>query len=262
FGDQTTEKHSSDWEPGTTHQVAIVLQNSNQGSVYVDGERVLGDTKIDLIDIEASKKISHFYIGGDGGSADNTGRNDVSVTVENVLLYNRPWSSAEIAGLAKKEITNPMPEGTKTTDARPPSPAASGPAAEGAASQSYSGGQRPSQQELKGVGGEPGAASTAATSSSEVTQTVAAGSGDTVQGNGSPQTPEVSGTSDGYGGTAGGTDAQGEGIHAEDGEVNVTALNSSLGSLSRVNNTGDASTVGGSGLMSLLLLGLWGVAAL
>ncbi|EKF26723.1 trans-sialidase, putative, partial [Trypanosoma cruzi marinkellei] len=41
-GDQTTEKHSSDWEPGTTHQVAIVLQNSNQGSVYVDGEGVLG----------------------------------------------------------------------------------------------------------------------------------------------------------------------------------------------------------------------------
>ncbi|EKF30721.1 trans-sialidase, putative, partial [Trypanosoma cruzi marinkellei] len=265
-GGKTTETHSSDWKPDTTHQVAIVLQNSSQGSVYVDGEGVLGDTKIDLIDIEASKKFSHFYIGGDGGSADNTGRNDVSVTVENVLLYNRPWTSAEIAGLAKKEITNPMSEGTKTTDARPRSPAASESGVQETVSQPHSGGpQRMEQEQLKGVGGagggESSAASTAATSSSNDAQTVATRGGDTMQGNGSPQTPEVSGTSGGYGEETGGTDAQGEGIHAEDGEVNATALNSSLGNLSRGNNT-DAGTVGGNGLMPLLLLGLWGFTAL
>ncbi|EKF38861.1 trans-sialidase, putative, partial [Trypanosoma cruzi marinkellei] len=64
-GESVNKEHSVSWGAVTTHQVAIVLQNSSQGSVYVDGERVLGDTKIDLIDIEASKKISHFYIGGD-----------------------------------------------------------------------------------------------------------------------------------------------------------------------------------------------------
>ncbi|EKG01076.1 trans-sialidase, putative [Trypanosoma cruzi] len=65
-------------------------------------------------------------------------------------------------------------------------------------------------------------------------------------------------------GTVGGTDAQGEeGIHPPAGEVNATALNSSLGKLSQGNNS-DACTVRGSGLLPLLLLllGLWEFAAL
>ncbi|RNC39849.1 trans-sialidase, partial [Trypanosoma cruzi] len=33
-------EHSRDWEPGTTYQVAIVLQNGTQGSAYVDGQPV------------------------------------------------------------------------------------------------------------------------------------------------------------------------------------------------------------------------------
>ncbi|EKF29668.1 trans-sialidase, putative, partial [Trypanosoma cruzi marinkellei] len=77
-----TEKHSSGWEPGKTHQVAIVLQDSSQGSVYVNGERVGTSCELKVMH---SKGISHFYIGGDGGSA---GSNEaVSVTVTNVLLY-------------------------------------------------------------------------------------------------------------------------------------------------------------------------------
>ncbi|RNC43307.1 trans-sialidase [Trypanosoma cruzi] len=64
-------------------------------------------------------------------------------------------------------------------------------------------------------------------------------------------------------GTVGGTDGQ-EGIHSQDGEVNATALNSSLGNLSQGNNS-DAGIMRGSGLLPsllLLLLGLWGFATL
>ncbi|EKF30912.1 trans-sialidase, putative, partial [Trypanosoma cruzi marinkellei] len=230
---KTTEKQqSSDWDPEATHQVAIVLQNSSQGSVYVDGERVCMGEQREMREAEP-KEISHFYIGGDGQSAEDTGRNDVSVTVRNVLLYNRLWTSEEIAGLAKKKITIPMQEGTKITEERPPSPAVSGSGVQGAVSQPQSGRQRPSEHEqLNGVvgaegGGASSAASTAATPSSDVAQTVAAGSGGTTQG---------------------------EGIQPQDGEVNAMALNSSLGNMSWGNNTGDASTVGGSGLLPLLLL--------
>ncbi|EAN99869.1 Mucin-associated surface protein (MASP) [Trypanosoma cruzi] len=54
-----------------------------------------------------------------------------------------------------------------------------------------------------------------------------------------------------------------EEVHPQDGEVNGTALNSSLGHLSQMNNS-DAGTMRGSGLLPLLLLllGLWGFAAL
>ncbi|EKF29742.1 trans-sialidase, putative [Trypanosoma cruzi marinkellei] len=232
----TTTEHSSDWEPGTKHQVAIVLQNGNESSVYVDGKR-LGGAQRELGD-KKDKGISHFYIGGDAGSTGS--REGVSVTVRNVLLYNRPLSDAEITALNANKVSIPKPDNQKKLAVDALSPAASGPGAEGAASQSYSGGPRPSQREqLNGVGAEGGgassAASTATTSSSNYAETVAAG----------------------------GTDARGEGIQPQDGEVNATALNSSLGNMSRGNNTGDASTVGGSGLLPLLLLlGLWGVAAL
>ncbi|RNC34511.1 trans-sialidase, partial [Trypanosoma cruzi] len=40
---ETNREHSSTWEPEAAHQVAIVLQNGNQGSVYVDGQRVGGE---------------------------------------------------------------------------------------------------------------------------------------------------------------------------------------------------------------------------
>ncbi|EKF27447.1 trans-sialidase, putative [Trypanosoma cruzi marinkellei] len=96
------------------------------------------------------------------------------------------------------------------------------------------------QELLKGVVGADGrgvsgTASTAATSSSNDGQMVAAGSGDTMPG---------------------------EGIQPQVRKVNATAPNSSLGNMSQGHNT-DAGTVGGSGLLPpLLLLGLWGVAAL
>ncbi|EKG02361.1 trans-sialidase, putative [Trypanosoma cruzi] len=95
-----TEGQSSDWDPETQYQVAIVLQNEKQGSVYVDG-KLVGSAQCELRNAD-SKGISHFYIGGDGGSAGN--QEVVPVTVRNVLLYNRPLSSEEIAGLAKNKL--------------------------------------------------------------------------------------------------------------------------------------------------------------
>ncbi|ESS55585.1 trans-sialidase [Trypanosoma cruzi Dm28c] len=88
--DGTTKRFKGTWDPQRQYQVAIVLQSGTQGSVYVDGQRVCGSVQSNLENTE-SKGISHFYIGGDGGSAENTaGDEDVSVTVRNVLLYNRP----------------------------------------------------------------------------------------------------------------------------------------------------------------------------
>ncbi|KAF5214465.1 hypothetical protein ECC02_012932 [Trypanosoma cruzi] len=98
-GEETPKELSSALKPGTQYQVAIVLQNEKQCSAYVD-DILVGNAQLDLKDIEGSKGISHFYIGGDERSAGGAGRQEeVSVTVRNVLLYNRPLSIAEIGAL-------------------------------------------------------------------------------------------------------------------------------------------------------------------
>ncbi|KAF8282364.1 putative trans-sialidase, Group V, partial [Trypanosoma cruzi] len=125
-------------------------------------------------------------------------------------------------------------------------------------------------------------------SSSNDDQTAEAEAGDTVPGDGLPQAPAgtpatadantptatgkrkvdpavttgVSASSGGNEETAGGGDAQKEEVQSQDGEVNGTALNSSLGNVSQVNNT-DSGTVSESRMLPslLLLLGLWGFAA-
>ncbi|EAN85921.1 putative trans-sialidase, Group V [Trypanosoma cruzi] len=112
-GDETNKEHSSTWKRGRTHQVAIVLQNGKQVSAYVDGQRV-GNALCELKNRD-SEEISHFYIGGDGGSADNTeSREGVSVTVSNVLLYNRPLTFSggsadveEVTDSPSKDIVSP-----------------------------------------------------------------------------------------------------------------------------------------------------------
>ncbi|KAF8301061.1 putative trans-sialidase, Group VI [Trypanosoma cruzi] len=301
------KEHSSHWETQTDttqYQVAIVLQNGNQGTAYVDGRRV-GDVQCQLEGKE-DKKISHFYIGGDGGNTE--GRDGVSVTVTNVLLYNRPLDGSEITALnaIKPPITPPKEtleqEIVLASPGRTPQ-----------AGQDHLNGD-------EGVGGgsaSPSAASIATTSipvgqtvqqlasetppdgnadaddafSSSGNPTVGEGSADTIQGDGphtpsvggTPatadtnvltaetvghdgpiQTPEVSMSSGADGETTGGTDGQEEEeIHPQDRDVNATALSSSLGNLSQGNNT-DAGTVRGSRLLPLLLLllGLWGFAAL
>ncbi|KAF8298216.1 putative trans-sialidase, Group V [Trypanosoma cruzi] len=252
-GDGNKMEPSSTWETQTDttqYQVAIVLQNGNQGTAYVDGRRV-GDVQCQLEGKE-DKKISHFYIGGDGSNTE--GQGGVSVTVRNVLLYNRPLSSEEVTALnaIKPPITPPKEtleqEIVLPSSGRTPQ----------AGHDPLNGGQG------VGGGGASSAASIATTPSSDVAQTVATMGGDKMQGDGSHQTPDVSVSSGADGETAGGTDGQEEEIHPQDRDVNATALSSSLGNLSQGNNT-DASTVRGNGLLPsllLLLLGLWGFAAL
>ncbi|RNE96637.1 putative trans-sialidase, partial [Trypanosoma cruzi] len=97
----------------TTHHVVILLRNGTQGSAYVDGQRVGGDVPCDLKN-RKDKKVSHFYIGGDGNSADGVSEvQDVSVTVRNVLLYNRPLDNDEINALNTK-LSIPKTKDTKT----------------------------------------------------------------------------------------------------------------------------------------------------
>ncbi|EKG00481.1 trans-sialidase, putative, partial [Trypanosoma cruzi] len=106
-GYRTTAEHSSTWEAEKTYQVAIVLRNGNQGSVYVDGQRVCVSVQSNFANTE-SKGISHFYIGGNGGSAENTvGDEDVSVTVSNVLLYNRPLTFTGGSADLEEDIASP-----------------------------------------------------------------------------------------------------------------------------------------------------------
>ncbi|EKF98831.1 trans-sialidase, putative, partial [Trypanosoma cruzi] len=104
-GDKTTTEVSSTWETGTPQHVVILLKNGTQGSVYVDGQRV-GNGECALGSGE-SKEISHFYIGGDGENAAN--KEGVSVTVTNVLLYNRPWDEAEITAFNPNKAPTPSP---------------------------------------------------------------------------------------------------------------------------------------------------------
>ncbi|KAF8286591.1 putative trans-sialidase, Group V [Trypanosoma cruzi] len=112
---KTTTKLSSTWETGTPQHVAIVLQNGNQGFVYVDGRRV-GNEECALENTE-SQEISQFYIGGDGRSAVSAGsREGVSVTVTNVLLYNRPLDDNEMTALNTIKLSIPQTAKEGETD--------------------------------------------------------------------------------------------------------------------------------------------------
>ncbi|KAF5218354.1 hypothetical protein ECC02_008725 [Trypanosoma cruzi] len=102
--DGTTKKLKSTWATETQYQVAIVPQNGTQGSVYVDGQRVCGSAQRGLEATEL-QEISHFYIGGDGGSAGGQGY--VSVTVRNVLLYNRPLTFSGPDAEVEKDVASP-----------------------------------------------------------------------------------------------------------------------------------------------------------
>ncbi|EAN93647.1 putative trans-sialidase, Group V [Trypanosoma cruzi] len=198
-GDEKTTELRSSWKPETTHQVAIVLQNGTQGTAYVDGQHVGVGASCALGSTE-SQKISHFYIGGDERSAGGAGsKEEVSVTVTNVLLYNRPLSTAEMTALKMKSVNIPKLYHAKTEPRGTPSTPA---------------GQQPSEWGHL-----------------------------------------VGSSKDASGGV--------EGADSQIREVNATALSSNLGNVSQENNS-DAGAMRGSGLLPslLLLLGLWGSAAL
>ncbi|ESS61296.1 trans-sialidase [Trypanosoma cruzi Dm28c] len=220
-GGGQNKDHSSNWEPGRTHQLAIVLRNGTQASAYVDGQRVGGNAQCQLDNTEP-KGISHFYIGGDGSSADGAGIEEgVSVTVTNVLLYNRPLDDAEINAINKNKHFIQRLTDLKNVprDTRPPGVDTQPTLA--AVSESTRHGQPPLKNEpLKGEGAGSGGVSNSAEttvttssvgsqsaeqlpsggshdgnknvnvdSSSDAVPTVGTVGGDTTQANGSPQIP-------------------------------------------------------------------------
>ncbi|PBJ78572.1 trans-sialidase [Trypanosoma cruzi cruzi] len=252
-GDGNTKELGSIGETDTPQHVVILLKNGTQCTTYVDGQRV-GNAQCELGNGE-SKKISHFYIGGDGdGADDKESREGVSVTVTNVLLYNRPWDDTEIGAF------NPNKADILVEMDRP---------VEGDAIQFYPGGGKEEPRQLLGSSGTGGASTTAV---STITTPSAGGKESVMQ-----VVSEKS--SDGHKNVGGGsfsdgdptvetreegTDGHEEEVNTQVREVNATALSSSLGNASQGNNS-DAGTMRGSGMVPsllLLLLGLWGLAAL
>ncbi|PBJ71584.1 trans-sialidase [Trypanosoma cruzi cruzi] len=257
---------------GPTHHVVILLRNGNQGSAYVDGQLVGGDEQCQL-ENKDSKEISHFYIGGDGISAES--RDDVSVTVTNVLLYNRPLDEAEIGALNpnKEPIQlfkeNPSEPSKVSSDSIiPPSHPATQNAQKTEASSTPAG--RHPMEQGQPMGSSKDADSGGASTAAVPTITTSSAGEDTVKQVTSGTSPDGTQTVDG-GSTAngeptmetkeGGTDGQEEEVNTQVSEVKATALNSGLGNVSQGNNS-DPGTMRGSGLLPLLLLlGLWGFAA-
>ncbi|KAF8307046.1 putative trans-sialidase, Group V [Trypanosoma cruzi] len=247
-GDGTPKEHSSGWEKETQYQVMLMLRNGTQGSVYVNGERVCMGEQRERRDAE-SKEISHFYIGGDGNSARS--EEGVSVTVTNVLLYNRPLDDNEITALNPNKAPTPSPvnQPSQGTAIQPP------------------GGQgKEGQRQLSGSSGVNDVSvptvSSAKTSSGRegpATQLVSEKSSDGSKNVGGGSSPGSDATVE----TVEGADAQKEEIHAQNRDIKAAALSSSPGNISQGNNS-DAGTVRGSGLLPslLLLLGLWVFAAL
>ncbi|PBJ77624.1 trans-sialidase [Trypanosoma cruzi cruzi] len=259
-------------EPDKTQHVVILLRNGTQGSAYVDGQPVGGDTPCALGNTD-SKGISHFYIGGDGDKTRS--QEGVSMTVTNVLLYNRPLSSEEIGAFnPNKDSTPPLeenpskPSSVSSASIVPPIPPVT-PNAQQTETPSTPAGKHPTEQgqsmESSGAGSGgafASAVSTVSTPSAEEESVVQVTSGTSPDGN---QTVGGGSTADGEptmrtreGGT------NGQEVNTQVGELNASALNSSLGNVSQGNNS-DAGKMRGSGLLPsllLLLLGLWGFAVL
>ncbi|EKF26266.1 trans-sialidase, putative, partial [Trypanosoma cruzi marinkellei] len=114
-------------ETEKTPHVVIVRRNGTQVSAYVDGQPVGEDAQCAL-ETADSKGISHFHI---GGGASVAGIQGVSVTVTNVLLYNRPLNAAEITALNKNKPSVPKLDGEEGLAQVTPSQGGSEPAPRG-----------------------------------------------------------------------------------------------------------------------------------
>ncbi|KAF8278481.1 putative trans-sialidase, Group V [Trypanosoma cruzi] len=235
-------------ETDTTQHVVILLRNGTQCTVYVDGQRV-GDAQCELGSGE-SNEISHFYIGGDGGSAEKRGDASVTVTVRNVLLYNRPWDDTEIGAFIPNKANVPVQVDRSEGDEIQPSGGGTEEQGHSLGSSGTGVISTPTVSSAKTSSGEESVMQVVSGSSSDGHKNV--GGGSFSDGDPRVETRE------------GGTKGQEEEVNTQFREVNATAVNSSLGNVSQENNS-DAGTVCGSGLLPsllLLLLGLWGFAAL
>ncbi|RNE97214.1 trans-sialidase, partial [Trypanosoma rangeli] len=98
------------WQPGTTYQV-VLKKLSESLYVYVDNNELIQE---DVAPFEYTPRgVLDFYVGGD--SAKGTG--EVDVTVGNVLLYNEALGDNRLTSLSVSKVTLPTPaaEGPLTT---------------------------------------------------------------------------------------------------------------------------------------------------
>ncbi|RNC58191.1 trans-sialidase [Trypanosoma cruzi] len=104
--DGTKTAKDTTWEPGKEHQVALMLQDGNKGSVYVDGVIVGSSENITKLGA-LGHEITQFYIGGDEGDI-----NSSDVTVTNVFLYNRTLSVDELKLVRKSDAKKGKGDGS------------------------------------------------------------------------------------------------------------------------------------------------------
>ncbi|RNC36567.1 trans-sialidase [Trypanosoma cruzi] len=93
-GKKTTS--GSTWELGREYQLALMLQDGNKGSVYVNG-KIVGSPENITTPETLGHEITHFYFGGGEGDINS------NVTVTNVFLYNRPLSVGELKMVKKSD---------------------------------------------------------------------------------------------------------------------------------------------------------------
>ncbi|EAN90488.1 putative trans-sialidase, Group VI [Trypanosoma cruzi] len=209
-GGKNPEEHSNTWEKDTTHQVVLMLQNGTQGSAYVDGQRV-GGGEACALENKDSKEISHFYIGGDGGAKGVSEIQDVSVTVSNVLLYNRPLDDDEITALNTK-LSIPKASEAKTVKKGTPSPEAIKPATLETRTPSSLGGQQQTEQDPLRTSENAGSGSLSTSAVSSATTSPAAKESEDQSASGTP--PEGHSNVDGA--------SSSEGVQTVDAETGDT----------------------------------------
>ncbi|EAN89832.1 trans-sialidase-like protein [Trypanosoma cruzi] len=98
FNGETT-KSGSTWRPGKEHQVAIMLQDGNKGSVYVDGASVGSLATLPTPEVRGAEIADFYFVGGE----DEEDKKSSSVTVKNVFLYNRPLGVDELRMVKKSD---------------------------------------------------------------------------------------------------------------------------------------------------------------
>ncbi|EKF29623.1 trans-sialidase, putative [Trypanosoma cruzi marinkellei] len=89
------------WEPNETYQVALKMDTASW-TVFVDQEDI--HKKRYNGNLFVSRRISHFYIGGDSKNQIATGGH---VTVTNVMLYNDDLSDFNLNKLKTSKVTIP-----------------------------------------------------------------------------------------------------------------------------------------------------------
>ncbi|PWV05326.1 putative trans-sialidase, Group VIII [Trypanosoma cruzi] len=100
-GNRATSKLVDGWEPNKTYQVVLQM-DSDFWTVVVDGKEI--HYKRYNANLFNSRRISHFYIGGDSKHQSAT---DGHVTVTNVMLYNEELLGNELRKLNASKVTIP-----------------------------------------------------------------------------------------------------------------------------------------------------------